>query len=63
MEDLDRVKTEYHRQTLETEQNNLKLILSKVSTVIKAEVDIFDRISSKGLADPLLDAVSNLLKN
>nr|CAG8445854.1 2854_t:CDS:2 [Entrophospora candida] len=51
VEDLDRMKTEYHRQTLETEQNNLKFILSKVSTVIKAEVDIFDRISSKG-TDP-----------
>nr|CAG8490126.1 15797_t:CDS:2 [Entrophospora candida] len=57
VEDLDRMKTEYHRQTLETEQNNLKFILSKVSTVIKAEVDIFDRISSKGLADPLLDTM------
>nr|CAG8529564.1 5622_t:CDS:2 [Entrophospora candida] len=58
VEDLDRLKAEYHRQTLENEQNNLKYILSKVSTVVKAEVDIFDRISSKGLADPLLEAMT-----
>jgi hypothetical protein len=59
VEELDQIKTEYNKQTLETEQNNFKYILSKVSTVIKGEVDIFDRISSKGLTDPLLGAVSN----
>ncbi|CAG8597558.1 6475_t:CDS:2, partial [Scutellospora calospora] len=50
VEDLDRLKTDYYRQTLDTEQNNLNFILSKVSTVIRAEVDIYERISNKGMA-------------
>lgn len=57
VEELDRLKTEYYRQTLETEKNNLKFILSKVSTVIRAEVDIYERIYSKGTSDPILEGV------
>ncbi|KAF0343289.1 hypothetical protein F8M41_016025 [Gigaspora margarita] len=57
VEELDRLKTDYYRQTLDTEQNNLNYILSKVSTVIKAEVDIYERISSKGVADPILEGM------
>ncbi|CAG8667319.1 13405_t:CDS:2 [Cetraspora pellucida] len=55
VEDLDRLKTDYYRQTLDTEQNNLNFILSKVSTVVRAEVDIYERISNKGVADPILE--------
>ncbi|CAG8514355.1 24549_t:CDS:2 [Dentiscutata erythropus] len=57
VEELDRLKTDYYRQTLDTEQNNLNYILSKVSTVIRAEVDIYERISSKGIADPILEGM------
>ncbi|CAG8754145.1 7135_t:CDS:2, partial [Racocetra fulgida] len=59
VEDLDRLKTDYYRQTLDTEQNNLNFILSKVSTVVRAEVDIYERISSKGVADPILEENAN----
>ncbi|CAG8782118.1 29408_t:CDS:2, partial [Racocetra persica] len=58
VEDLDRLKTDYYRQTLDTEQNNLNFILSKVSTVVRAEVDIYERISSKGVADPILEEMT-----
>ncbi|CAG8441436.1 1445_t:CDS:2 [Diversispora eburnea] len=57
VEDLDRLKTEYYRQTLETEKNNLKYIFSKVSTVVRAEVDIYERISIKGMSDPILEGM------
>ncbi|CAG8715943.1 11594_t:CDS:2, partial [Acaulospora morrowiae] len=59
VEELDRLKTEYYRQTLETEQNNHSFILSKVSTVIRAEVDIYERIYNKGISDPILEGMIN----
>ena len=55
---MDQLKSEYYHQTLDHEQNNLNFILSKVATIVRAEVDIHERIYTKGLADPLLEAVS-----
>lgn len=36
----------------------LQFILQKTSTIVRAEVDIYERIASKGLNDPLLNQVS-----
>lgn len=51
------MKAEYYNQTLEIEQQNLEFILSKVSLVVRAEIDIYERIYNKGLADPMLEMV------
>lgn len=55
VEELEKLKNEHYKQTLENEQRNLNFILSKVSSVVKTEVDIFERICNKGKADPLLE--------
>ncbi|KAI8136442.1 hypothetical protein BJV82DRAFT_676461 [Fennellomyces sp. T-0311] len=55
VDELDRIKTEYHRHMAEVERRNHYLILSKVATVVRAQVDIYERISNKGLADPMLE--------
>ncbi|CAG8519185.1 2108_t:CDS:2 [Paraglomus occultum] len=59
VEQLDILKSEYYHQTLEQEQNNLNFILSKVATIVRAEVDIHERVYTKGLADPLLEAMTS----
>nr|CAG8467856.1 5968_t:CDS:2 [Entrophospora candida] len=55
VEELEKLKNEHYKQTLENEQKNLNFILSKVSSVVKTEVNIFERICNKGKADPLLE--------
>ncbi|CAJ0916421.1 12543_t:CDS:2 [Entrophospora sp. SA101] len=55
VEELEKLKNEHYKQTLENEQRNLNFILSKVSSVVKTEVNIFERICNKGKADPLLE--------
>ncbi|CAG8483419.1 11614_t:CDS:2 [Paraglomus brasilianum] len=59
VEQMDQLKSEYYHQTLDHEQNNLNFILSKVATIVRAEVDIHERIYTKGLADPLLEAMTS----
>ena len=54
VDELDRIKTDYHRHMAEVERRNHYLILSKTATVVRAQVDIYERISNKGLADPML---------
>ncbi|KAI9262304.1 hypothetical protein BDA99DRAFT_510825 [Phascolomyces articulosus] len=55
VDELDRIKTDYHRHMAEVERRNHYCILSKVATVVRAQVDIYERISNKGLADPMLE--------
>ena len=57
VDELDRIKTDYHRHMAEVERRNHYLILSKTATVVRAQVDIYERISNKGLADPMLEQV------
>ncbi|KAG2218605.1 hypothetical protein INT45_013913 [Circinella minor] len=55
VDELDRIKTGYHRHMAEVERRNHYLILSKTATIVRAQVDIYERISNKGLADPMLE--------
>ncbi|KAI9311172.1 hypothetical protein BX666DRAFT_1825586, partial [Dichotomocladium elegans] len=55
VDELERIKSEYHSHMVEVERKNHFLILSKVASVVRAQVDIYERISNKGLADPMLE--------
>ncbi|KAI7849608.1 hypothetical protein BDC45DRAFT_539883 [Circinella umbellata] len=55
VDELDRIKSGYHRHMAEVERRNHHLILSKTATIVRAQVDIYERISNKGLADPMLE--------
>ncbi|KAL1924841.1 uncharacterized protein VTP21DRAFT_4495 [Calcarisporiella thermophila] len=55
VDELERVKNHYYCHMLDIEQKNFNLILSKASAVVRAEVDVYDRITNRGLADPCLE--------
>lgn len=57
VDEVDRIKTDYHQHILDIERKNHHFLLSKVATVVRAQVDIYERISNKGLADPMLEQV------
>src|ERR1700722_11894262 len=58
IDELERVKIDYSRYVFETERRNHQFILSKVSGLVRGQVDIYDRISSKGLGEPTLEQAS-----
>ncbi|KAF9572924.1 hypothetical protein EC968_009230 [Mortierella alpina] len=58
VDELERIKLGYYFGTLESEQSNLQLILQKTSTVVRAEVDIYERIAQKGLNDLILEPMT-----
>lgn len=58
VDELEHMKLGYYFSNLEAEQAHLQLILQKTSTIVRAEVDIYERISNKGQDDPLLEPVS-----
>ena len=59
VDELERIKIGYYFGNLESEQANLQLILQKTSTIVRAEVDIYERIANKGLNDTILEPVSS----
>ncbi|KAG0305860.1 hypothetical protein BGZ97_000940 [Linnemannia gamsii] len=58
VDELERIKLEYYFSNLESEQANLQLILQKTSTIVRAEVDIYERIANKGLNDTILEPMT-----
>ncbi|KAF9926291.1 hypothetical protein FBU30_004099 [Linnemannia zychae] len=58
VDELERIKIGYYFSNLESEQANLQLILQKTSTIVRAEVDIYERIANKGLNDAILEPMS-----
>ncbi|KAF8940929.1 hypothetical protein BGZ58_003914 [Dissophora ornata] len=55
LDELERLKLEYYFDNLEGEQANLQQILEKTSTIVRAEMEIYERIVSKGVGDPILE--------
>lgn len=55
VEQLDRLKSDYYREVLDTERANLGYLLQMASVVVRAEIDIYERVASKGIADPVLE--------
>ncbi|KAF9182285.1 hypothetical protein BGZ51_004838 [Haplosporangium sp. Z 767] len=58
VDELERIKLGYYFGNLESEQANLQLILQKTSTIVRAEVDIYERIANKGLNDLILEPMT-----
>ncbi|KAF9911452.1 hypothetical protein EC991_003708 [Linnemannia zychae] len=58
VDELERIKLGYYFNNLESEQANLQLILQKTSTIVRAEVDIYERIANKGLNDTILEPMT-----
>ncbi|KFH69435.1 hypothetical protein MVEG_04247 [Podila verticillata NRRL 6337] len=58
VDELERIKLGYYFSNLESEQANLQLILQKTSTIVRAEVDIYERIANKGLNDLILEPMT-----
>ncbi|KAG0255296.1 hypothetical protein DFQ27_006321 [Actinomortierella ambigua] len=58
VDELERIKIGYYFNNLECEQANLQLILQKTSTLVRAEVDIYERVANKGLNDPILELMT-----
>ncbi|KAG0211039.1 hypothetical protein BGX28_008609 [Mortierella sp. GBA30] len=58
VDELERIKLGYYFGNLESEQANLQLILQKTSTIVRAEVDIYERIAQKGLNDLILEPMT-----
>ncbi|KAF9311189.1 hypothetical protein BG003_007686 [Podila horticola] len=58
VDELERIKLGYYFSNLESEQSNLQLILQKTSTIVRAEVDIYERIANKGLNDLILEPMT-----
>ncbi|KAF8944918.1 hypothetical protein BGZ47_003502 [Haplosporangium gracile] len=58
VDELERIKLGYYFSNLESEQANLQLILQKTSTIVRAEVDIYERIANKGLNDTVLEPMT-----
>ncbi|KAG2184696.1 hypothetical protein INT43_000609 [Umbelopsis isabellina] len=55
IDELETVKIDYSRYVFETEKRNHQFILSKVSGLVRAQVDVYERISNKGLGEPTLE--------
>ncbi|KAK3822863.1 MAG: hypothetical protein J3Q66DRAFT_330299 [Benniella sp.] len=58
VDELEHMKLGYYFSNLEAEQAHLQLILQKTSTIVRAEVDIYERIANKGQDDPLLEPMT-----
>ena len=55
VDSLDELKAQYYNEVLESEEEVWQLILSKVSLIVRSQIEISERISSKGLSDPVLE--------
>ncbi|KAG0289335.1 hypothetical protein BGZ98_003868, partial [Dissophora globulifera] len=58
VDELERIKLNYYVGNLESEQSNLQLILQKTSTIVRAEMEIYERIANKGLNDAILEPMT-----
>ncbi|KDN43794.1 hypothetical protein K437DRAFT_237021 [Tilletiaria anomala UBC 951] len=55
VDELDELKADYYNEVLESEQEMWEFIQSKVTHLVRSQLEIYDRISSKGLSDPVLE--------
>ncbi|KAJ1981595.1 hypothetical protein H4R34_002019, partial [Dimargaris verticillata] len=57
LDQLDQLKQDYATQTQQAENDMAVVLLNQTSTVIRALVDICDRVSEKAVSDPQLEAM------
>ncbi|KZO93288.1 hypothetical protein CALVIDRAFT_540269 [Calocera viscosa TUFC12733] len=59
VDELDRLKSEYYTSVLSSEEETWDFVLSKVAHVVRASLDIYERVSAKGTdsaLEPMLTA-------
>ncbi|SJX66629.1 related to IVY1-phospholipid-binding protein [Sporisorium reilianum f. sp. reilianum] len=52
---IDELKAQYYNEVLDAEQEVWSFIESKVALIVRSQIEISERISSKGLNDPVLE--------
>ncbi len=52
---IDELKGQYYNEVLDAEQEVWSFIESKVALIVRSQIDVSERISSKGLNDPVLE--------
>lgn len=52
---IDELKAQYYNEVLDAEQQVWQFIESKVALIVRSQIEISERISSKGLNDPVLE--------
>ncbi|PWZ00436.1 hypothetical protein BCV70DRAFT_199715 [Testicularia cyperi] len=55
VDSIDELKAAYYGEVLEAEEEVWGFIENKVALAVRSQIDISDRISSKGLSDPVLE--------
>ncbi|PWN52141.1 hypothetical protein IE53DRAFT_303795, partial [Violaceomyces palustris] len=55
VDEIDDLKSQYYHEVLESEEEVWEFILAKVALVVRSQIEISERISSKGLSDPILE--------
>lgn len=55
VDDLDEEKARYYADVLEGEEECWAFVQDKITTSLRSQLDMFERISSKGMSDPVLE--------
>ncbi|WFD41515.1 hypothetical protein MPSI1_000145 [Malassezia psittaci] len=56
--DLEEIKTQHYSDALEYEEQTWEFVSSKVALLVRAQVEIAERLSSKASSDPVLESVA-----
>ncbi|WFC97429.1 hypothetical protein MYAM1_000142 [Malassezia yamatoensis] len=56
--DLEEIKTQHYSDALEYEEQTWDFVSSKVALLVRAQVEIAERLSSKASSDPVLESVA-----
>ncbi|KAL4399391.1 fungal-type vacuole membrane protein [Malassezia pachydermatis] len=54
--ELEEIKAQHYTEALENEEQTWDFLASKVMLLVRAQVDIADRLSAKGINDPILES-------
>ena len=55
--DMEEIKAQHYTEVLENEEYTWNLIAQKVMLLVRAQVDMADRLSSKAVNDPILESI------
>lgn len=59
--ELDGIKAQHYTDALEYEEQTWDFVCSKVALLVRLQVEILDRLSSKAVSDPVLDSITNAI--
>ncbi|KAL9937386.1 hypothetical protein V8E36_003795 [Tilletia maclaganii] len=55
VDSLDELKAQYYHEVIESEEEVWEFILSKVTLMVRSQLEVSERIASKGSSDPVLE--------